>query len=143
MDIAMSTRKTLARGKFQNWAGSVTTHPDRVHYPITVADVVRIVREVPAGRSIRTVGGSHSFAPVAAGEDEMLSLEKLAGIIHEDRERKRVRFLAGTRLHMRPCLHPSGWHWPTRATSTCSRSLGRFPPRPTAPASIGRVSRAR
>ena len=104
MDIPMSTKKTLSRGKFQNWAGSVTTHPDRVHYPSTVADVVRIVREVPAGRSIRTVGGGHSFTPVAAGEDEMMSLDNLAGIVHVDRARKRVRFLAGTRLHMIPAL---------------------------------------
>ncbi|QDR77712.1 FAD-binding protein [Corynebacterium sanguinis] len=102
MDPAMS--RTLKNGKFRNWAGSVTTHPDRVHYPATIDEVAAIVSSLPAGRSIRPVGGGHSFTPVAAGEQDMMSLDNLSGVVKVDRARKRVRFLAGTRLHHVPQL---------------------------------------
>ncbi|MEX3504983.1 D-arabinono-1,4-lactone oxidase [Corynebacterium sp. LK2510] len=89
---------------FTNWSGSVTTTPDAFHYPATVTEVAELVRGLPAGHSIRPFGGAHSFTPCAAGESNMLSLDKLSGVVSVDRERKRVRFLAGTRLHAVPTL---------------------------------------
>ncbi|WP_293773485.1 D-arabinono-1,4-lactone oxidase [uncultured Corynebacterium sp.] len=87
---------------FSNWAGSVTTAPHTFHRPATIAEVQRIVA---AGRgSLRTVGAGHSFTPVAAGDGEMMNLDALSGIVSVDRERARVRFLAGTRLRDVPAL---------------------------------------
>lgn len=95
--------------RFSNWSGSVQTNPKAFYYPSTIGEVQQIVRELPAGQSVRTVGGGHSFTPVAAGGRSMMSLDKLAGIKHVDTERKRVRFLAGTRLHRIPeYLQPFG-----------------------------------
>ncbi|AWB84551.1 L-gulonolactone oxidase [Corynebacterium liangguodongii] len=96
MDAAMN--RALRARRFHNWAGTVSTRPTCVHYPATIAEVSRIVRELPAGSSIRPVGAGHSFTPVAAGSQAMMSLDKLTGIVAVDRERKRARFLAGTRL---------------------------------------------
>ena len=95
--------------RFSNWSGSVNTNPDAFYYPATIAEVQHIIRTLPAGQRVRAVGGGHSFTPVAAGAGAMLSLDKLAGIINVDREKKRVRFLAGTRLYRVPeYLQPFG-----------------------------------
>ncbi|QPK82886.1 FAD-binding protein [Corynebacterium qintianiae] len=102
MDPTMS--RTLKTGKFRNWSGSVTTSPDAVHYPTTIDDVSEIVRSLPAGRTLRPVGSGHSFTPVAAGNHAMISLDNISGVVNVDRQRKRVRFLAGTRLHLIPQL---------------------------------------
>ncbi|WP_245531599.1 D-arabinono-1,4-lactone oxidase [Corynebacterium capitovis] len=89
---------------FRNWAGSVATAPRSFRYPATVDEVSDLVRTLPTGGSVRPVGGGHSFTPCAAGDDTMVSLDKLSGIVGVDKVRKRVRFLAGTRLHLVPQL---------------------------------------
>lgn len=95
--------------RFSNWSGSVRANPGAFYFPATIPEVQQIVRELPAGASVRTVGGGHSFSPVAAGNSTMMSLDKLAGIINVDRATKRVRFLAGTRLNRIPeYLQPFG-----------------------------------
>lgn len=95
--------------RFSNWSTLVHANPGAFYHPATIAEVQQIIRTLPAGTSVRTVGGGHSFTPVAAGADAMISLDKLAGIISVDCERKRVRFLAGTRLYRIPeYLQPFG-----------------------------------
>lgn len=88
----------MTRTRFRNWSGSVTTDPAAFHYPATVEEVSALVRSLEPGESIRPIGGGHSFTPCAAGEQHMLSLDRLSGLVSVDRGRKRVRFLAGTRL---------------------------------------------
>lgn len=109
MNTMISNPEKRTGTVFRNWSGSVNTSPSAFYYPATIEEVQRIVRTLPAGRSVRTVGGGHSFTPVAAGTDAMISLDKLAGIVRIDPETKRVRFLAGTRLHRIPeYLQPFG-----------------------------------
>ena len=59
--------------RFSNWSGSVRTAPNAFYYPATIAEVQQVVRTLPAGQSIRTVGGGHSFTPVAAGKHAMIA----------------------------------------------------------------------
>ncbi|WP_019193382.1 D-arabinono-1,4-lactone oxidase [Corynebacterium timonense] len=92
------------RATFTNWSGSVSATPTAFHRPATIAEVAELVRSLPAGQSIRPVGGGHSFTPCAAGEQNMVSLDKLSGLVSVDRATKRVRFLAGTRLRSVPRL---------------------------------------
>ena len=109
MTFTISKPEVRTGQSFTNWSGSVSTSPSAFYYPATIEEVQHIVRTLPAGQSVRTVGGGHSFTPVAAGTQAMISLDKLAGIIRVDTETKRVRFLAGTRLHRIPeYLQPFG-----------------------------------
>ncbi len=109
MSTTINTPENRTSTTFSNWSGSVQTAPNSFYYPATIEEVQHIVRTLPAGQSVRTVGGGHSFTPVAAGTDAMISLDKLAGIVKVDTETKRVRFLAGTRLHRIPeYLQPFG-----------------------------------
>ena len=55
------------------------------------------------------MGAGHSFTAVAATDGLQLRLDGLTGITHVDRERSRVRVLAGTPLHvLNPALHALG-----------------------------------
>ncbi|XOJ10664.1 D-arabinono-1,4-lactone oxidase [Corynebacterium striatum] len=91
---------------FSNWSGSVRTNPQEFLQPRSIEEVSQAVQRVG---SVRTVGAGHSFTPVAAGDDVMMNLDYLSGIVSVDRKRKRVRFLAGTRLRDVPrLLRPFG-----------------------------------
>ncbi|MDK8843326.1 FAD-binding protein [Corynebacterium striatum] len=91
---------------FSNWSGSVRTNPREFLQPRSIEEVSQAVQRVG---SVRTVGAGHSFTPVAASDGVMMNLDYLSGIVNVDRQLKRVRFLAGTRLRDVPrLLRPFG-----------------------------------
>ena len=94
MDTPMTTT-------FSNWAGSVTTKPQEFVQPSRIDEIPGIISR---SRSVRAVGAGHSFTPIAAGEETMLNLDHVSGLVSVDKQRKRVRFLAGTRLRDVPKL---------------------------------------
>jgi FAD-linked oxidoreductase len=94
-----------ARQAFRNWSGHVHAHPHTLARPASVEALSDIVdRASVAGERLRVVGAGHSFTPVAAGGDVMVSLDELSGIVSVDESRRRVRFHAGTRLRDIPAL---------------------------------------
>ena len=99
MDTPMTTT-------FSNWAGSVTTKAQEFVQPSRIDEIPGIISR---SRSVRAVGAGHSFTPIAAGEETMLNLDHVSGLVSVDKQRKRVRFLAGTRLRDVPkLLRPFG-----------------------------------
>jgi len=96
---------TRPGGTWQNWARTERVRPQVVEYPTTVEAVRRSVRSAAArGRAVKAVGAGHSFTGIAAAPGTLLDLTELSGLISVDRERRRVRLLAGTRLHRIPAL---------------------------------------
>lgn len=96
---------TRPGGIWQNWARTERVRPQRVEYPPTVEAVRRSVRAAGArGLAIKAVGAGHSFTGIAVAPGVLLELEDLSGLVSVDRERSRVRLLAGTRLHQIPAL---------------------------------------
>jgi FAD-linked oxidoreductase len=53
---------------------------------------------------VKPIGAGHSFSGIAVAPGVLLELADLTGIVDIDRERGRVRMLAGTRLHQIPRL---------------------------------------
>lgn len=99
MDTPMTTT-------FSNWAGSVAAKPQEFVQPSRIDEIPGIISR---SRSVRAVGAGHSFTPIAAGEETMLNLDHVSGLVSVDKQRKRVRFLAGTRLRDVPrLLRPFG-----------------------------------
>src|SRR5699024_10898773 len=81
------------------WSGHVHAHPHTLARPASVealSDIV--VRASVAGERLRVVGAGHSFTPVAAGGDVMVSLDALSGIVYVDESRRLLPFDARTRL---------------------------------------------
>ena len=93
-----------------NWAGNQTSHPVEVATPRRPDEVsAAILRAGTRGIPVKVVGAGHSFTPIAATDGLQLRLDGLTGITHVDRDRSRVRVLAGTPLHvLNPALHALG-----------------------------------
>jgi len=101
---------TRIGGTWQNWGRSAKVRPQRVERPASPEAVRRAV-QAAARRALRVkaVGAGHSFTGIAVAPGVLLDLEDLSGIVSVDRERARVRLLAGTRLHQIPrLLRPYG-----------------------------------
>lgn len=96
---------TRPGGTWQNWGRTEKVRPQLVEYPTTISAVRRSVRSAAArGRAIKAVGAGHSFTGIAVAPGTLLDLSDLSGLVSVDRERARVRLLAGTRLHRIPAL---------------------------------------
>ena len=93
-----------------NWAGNQTSHPVEVASARRPDEVsAAILRAGARGIPVKAVGAGHSFTSIAATDGLHLRLDELTGITHVDRERSRVRVLAGTPLHvLNPALHALG-----------------------------------
>jgi len=92
-------------GTWRNWGRTASVRPQRVERPADTAAVVRSVQAATArGLRIKAVGAGHSFTGIAVAPGVLLDLDDLSGIVDVDRERSRVRVLAGTRLHQMPRL---------------------------------------
>jgi FAD-linked oxidoreductase len=72
-----------------------------------VTDAVR--RAASDGLELRVAGSGHSFTPLVATDGVVLHVDALSGVLGFDRERRRVRVLAGTPLHvLNPALQALG-----------------------------------
>jgi FAD-linked oxidoreductase len=93
-----------------NWAGNQTSHPVEVASARRPDEVsAAILRAGTRGIPVKVVGAGHSFTAIAATDGLQLRLDQLTGITGVDRERGRVRVLAGTPLHvLNPALHALG-----------------------------------
>lgn len=93
-----------------NWSGNSSAYPQHRWMPENTGQLVGLVQRIHAQRErMRVIGAGHSFSSVALTDDNLISLDRLSGIVSVDRETKRVRFAAGTRLRDIPqLLQPYG-----------------------------------
>jgi FAD-linked oxidoreductase len=96
--------------EWRNWGRNVTATPAQVVHAGSVEGVSDAVRRaVHDGLRVRVAGSGHSFTPLVATEGLLLHLDRLSGVLAVDRERHRVRVLAGTPLHvLNPALQALG-----------------------------------
>lgn len=101
----MTRYEKTSRALFRNWSGHVHAHPHTFVHPTSVGELSEtLASAAKADQRVRAVGAGHSFTPVAAGDDVMINLDHLSGIISVDEASQRVRFHAGTRLRDIPAL---------------------------------------
>jgi FAD/FMN-containing dehydrogenase len=86
--------------EWTNWSGSVTCRPRQLLAPADEVEVAVIVRRAAAdGQVVRVTGTGHSFTPLCASDDVLLSLDRLAGIESVDKHARRAWIRAGTKIH--------------------------------------------
>ncbi|HEY4313385.1 MAG TPA: D-arabinono-1,4-lactone oxidase [Pirellulales bacterium] len=86
--------------QWSNWSGSVTCSPGEILYPASEAEVAAIVRRATHEQKIvRVAGTGHSFMPLCASDDILLSLDRLAGVEWADTKAGRAAIHAGTKIH--------------------------------------------
>ena len=89
---------TMAK-KWQNWSGLVQCQPQEILFPTSEEEVVQIVqRAANDKRKIRVVGSGHSFSPIVATDDILISLDELKGLIEVDKENGEATVWAGTKI---------------------------------------------
>lgn len=80
-----------------NWAGNVKASPRRQVRPGSEEEIVELLRSATAQKEkVRPVGSGHSFQPLCATDDLLLSLEEMTGVIESGPDWALIR--AGTRL---------------------------------------------
>src|SRR5690625_2892880 len=96
---------------WSNWSSSVVAHPKQIFYPKHLDELVRFVEQCAEQQlSIRVVGAGHSFTPLVATSEMLVSLDYLSGIDYVDDERQLVTVWAGTRLRdAGPLLYEHGF----------------------------------
>ncbi|MDO5676930.1 MAG: D-arabinono-1,4-lactone oxidase [Propionibacteriaceae bacterium] len=83
--------------RWRNWSGSVRCEPTEVAYPASEAGAALVLRRArEQGRTVRPVGAGHSFTPLVATGEVLLSLDQLTGLVRVDGEE--ATFWAGTRI---------------------------------------------
>jgi L-gulonolactone oxidase len=93
----MSTTTTRS---WQNWAGSVSATPAAMPAPDSLEAIRAIVRDVAArGGCLRVVGAGHSFTPLVATNDTIMTLDGYAGLVSVDAGSAQAVVKAGTRLY--------------------------------------------
>lgn len=84
---------------WQNWSGSVVIEPKHYFEPRNLVELAKLVKHCSANNlAIRIVGAGHSFTPLVATSQVLISLDHISGIHSIDEEEKLARVWAGTRL---------------------------------------------
>jgi len=85
----------------KNWAGNVKWNPSSIAYPNSEEAIQKVVYQALQDRKkIRMIGTGHSFTPLCATDDVLLSLDQYQGIIAVDREKYTATVKAGTKLSL-------------------------------------------
>lgn len=83
-----------------NWSGLVSCTPGQIAYPASEAEIIALVRQAADRRQVvRVCGSGHSFVPLCASNDLLLSLDRYFGVETVDRDRREATIRAGTKLH--------------------------------------------
>lgn len=96
---------------WKNWSESVHCYPENYVEPDSVEQVVQLVKShYKLGRKMRVVGTGHSFTPLVATSETLLSLNRLTGIEKINQETKIATVRAGTKLKdLGNLLHDAGY----------------------------------
>ncbi|MFT4974370.1 MAG: FAD-linked oxidoreductase [Myxococcota bacterium] len=67
--------------RIENWAKTASCEPHRYYVPLDEEEVASIVTEAARlGRSVRVIGGGHSWSEAAMSDDLLVSLERISEI---------------------------------------------------------------
>src|SRR5690625_7746210 len=73
--------------RFKNWSESVCCEPSKWYTPHNLQELIHIVQQANQNRwTLRVVGAGHSFTPLVATGDILVSLEHFQGIDSIDRD---------------------------------------------------------
>lgn len=95
----MFSIKANGKRSIKNWSESVIIEPKHYLEPKNIAELKEIVRYCSTKNlSLRVMGAGHSFTPLIATSEVLVSLDKKVGVDFIDQENKLARIWAGTRL---------------------------------------------
>lgn len=88
------------RPSWTNWSGTITCTPRTISAPCSEAEIRDLVgAAAQANTTVRVTGTGHSFVPLCASDDLLLSLDNLQGIVAIDQATQQATVWAGTKIH--------------------------------------------
>lgn len=86
--------------QWTNWSGSVSCNPQSINFPTSEAELQEIVHSASSsGKTIRVVGTGHSFVPLCATDEVLISLDQMQGKVEMASQPGQATFWAGTKIH--------------------------------------------
>lgn len=115
-------------GEWTNWSGSVSCHPDIVHRPETEHEVQRLVREArQAGDIVRVTGSGHSWTPLVATDDALVSLTQMGEVREIDADTHEATVAGGITIRKAArSLNQKGLAFPNLGDVTLQTIAGAF-----------------
>ena len=93
------TRKDRSGGSWVNWAGNQRCVPREILRPYGLPELrEQVATATAAGRKVAVPGSGHSFTSAALGEDLMIDVSQLSGVIEADLPSGLVKVAGGTVL---------------------------------------------
>ena len=86
---------TAQQAEWRNWSGSVSARPRVLVEPRDEGELAGAVR---GAARVRVAGAGHSFMPLCASDDRIVSLERMEGTLYVSSDRASVRAPAGWSL---------------------------------------------
>lgn len=84
---------------WKNWSTSVVARPKKFVTPHHLEELINLVKDCrEEGMTIRVVGAGHSFTPLVATSEVLVSLDNLTGIVEVNEAEQLVTLWGGTRL---------------------------------------------
>lgn len=92
---------------WKNWSETVVCEPEKIQYPTSISAVQAIVKTcLEHGKKLRVIGAGHSFTPLVATSEVLVSVDRIHGIESIDEAGQLVNVWAGTSLkHLGALLH--------------------------------------
>lgn len=96
---------------WKNWSESVVAHPKTIFTPNDLEELILFVKQcAEKNMTIRVVGAGHSFTPLVATNEALVSLDNLSGVVEVNNKEKLATVWAGTRLRdVGPLLFEYGY----------------------------------
>ncbi len=83
-----------------NWSGGVICTPQTILTPQNEDEVVALVKQASATHAcVRVAGSGHSFVPLCASDNILLSLDLLQGVVAVNSDARQATVWAGTKIH--------------------------------------------
>ena len=84
---------------WRNWSGNVIATPGSVAAPSSETEIIGLIRRASREQQgIRVAGSGHSFTPLCATEDILVSLDGFQGTPSIDPRKGQARVVAGTKI---------------------------------------------
>lgn len=82
-----------------NWSGEVRCRPQKIARPTSIDALVGLVHETASrGGTLRVAGSGHSFSPVVATDQTLVTLSGMAGLVEVDAAARQATVMGGTSI---------------------------------------------
>lgn len=85
----------VSSGLFRNWGRRFRYRPQRFERPTSEEELIYLIKQA---KDLRFFGSAHSFNDGVVADTTLVSLDRYAGVVREDKANKRLTVKGGTRV---------------------------------------------